>query len=55
MVRSPLSVTVVVSVMIVAALAAPGYGAAPIVAGITNIAAAANGGHIVAFSRQALD
>lgn len=55
MARSPLSATIVVSAMIIAALAAPGYAAEPIVAGITNIAAAANGGHIVAFSSQALD
>ena len=55
MTRPSAPVSAVTSLMTIVALALPIYAAEPIAAGATNIAAAENGGHIVAFSSQALD
>ncbi len=55
MTRPPLVATLVITVLAMAVLSWPVGAAEPIVAGITNIAAAENGGQIKAFSSQRLD
>ncbi len=55
MTRPSVPGSAVISLITIVAIVLPIYAAEPIAAGATNIAAAENGGHIVAFSSQALD